>query len=142
MESFPVLYVLMRTDLDSLNSGKGMAQAHHCGSAFAKQMNDSFFASEGAVNSSAQDLFNEWQLETSQGFGTVLVLGVTEAQMNSAVKVAQALDFVAGVVHDPTYPLVDGDTVHFLPIDTCGYVFGDKNDPMLQAVVGNFKLHP
>lgn len=26
MESFPVLYVLMRNDLASMNSGKGMAQ--------------------------------------------------------------------------------------------------------------------
>ena len=31
----PVLYILMRTDLNSMNPGKAMAQASHAGSAFA-----------------------------------------------------------------------------------------------------------
>ena len=131
METFPVLYVLMRNDLASMNSGKGMAQSHHCGSAFAKQMENS-----------DDPLYSQWETETPQGFGTVLVLAVNEAQMRTAVDVAGAMGFVAGVVHDPTYPLRDGDTTHFIPLDTCAYVFMDKNDPMLGAVVGNFPLHP
>ena len=131
MEQFPVLYVLMRTDLASMNAGKGMAQSHHCGSAFAKHM-----------EKNKDPLYEKWFSETPQGFGTVLVLAVNEQQMRQAAKTAEMLQFVAGVVHDPTYPLRDGDTTHFLPVDTCAYVFGDKNDPMLEAVVGNFPLHP
>jgi hypothetical protein len=26
--------------------------------------------------------------------------------------------------------------------DTCAFVGGDKNDPMLEAIVGRFSLHP
>ncbi len=136
-EAFPVLYILMRTDLASMNAGKGMAQASHASNAFVRHVEDS------RIKKTAETIgwFNNWSNSTLQGFGTVLVLGVNEIQMRTAVDVAKSLDFVAGVVHDPTYPLVDGDFVHFLPLDTCAYIFGDKNDPMLGATVGCFPLH-
>jgi len=135
-ESFPVLYILMRSDLDSMNPGKGMAQASHAANAFMKTVDD------GQPNTTNQDLANKWRSETPQGFGTVLVLEVNELEMRSAVDIAKALGFIADVIHDPTYPLRDGDFCHFLPLDTCSYIFGDKNDPMLNAVVKNFPLHP
>jgi peptidyl-tRNA hydrolase len=151
MESFPVLYVLARTDLQSMNSGKLAAQTCHAGSAFAKQM-----------ESSEDTLYIEWRNQTSQGFGTVLVLGVTEQQMQTANKIAKQLGFVADIVTDPTYPAhldkeaVDVDSprwtlpcvpagdkmVTFRNETTCGFIFGDKNNPILGAIVGNFRLHP
>lgn len=141
-ETFPVLYILMRSDLDSMNSGKGMAQASHASNAFVKEMNESLLISENLPNSVMQRLFNEWQLQTPQGFGTVLVLAVNEIEMLTAVEVARKLSIVAEVIHDPTYPLQDGDFCHFLPLNTCAYIFGDKNDLLLGAIVGNFPLHP
>jgi len=131
MESLPTLYVLARVDLASMNSGKLAAQTCHSGSAFAKHMENS-----------KDPFYEKWKEETPQGFGTVLVLAVNEQQMRQAVETSKALGFVSGVVHDPTYPLRDGDTTHFLPVDTCAYVFGSRLDPMLKAVVGNFPLHP
>ena len=142
---FPVLYILMRTDLASMNSGKGMAQASHASNAFWKRINDTIFDTSlpvDHVKNRIERLANQWQLETDQGFGTVIVLGVTEAEMRLAVKNAQKLRYVSEIIHDPTYPLVDGDTVHYIPLDTCAYVFGDKNDPMTAFLVGKFKLHP
>ena len=152
-EAFPVLYILMRTDLASMNAGKGMAQASHASNAFVfaelKKMLSSPWKSvkdfyKVFIKGETKDasLFIQWVHSTTQGFGTVLVLGVNEIEMRTAVDVAGKLDYVSGIVHDPTYPLVDGDFCHFLPLDTCGYIFGDKNDPMLGAVVGNFPLHP
>ena len=156
-EAFPVLYILMRTDLASMNAGKGMAQASHASNAFVfaelKKMLSSPWKSvkdfykvfiKGEMKDAS--LFIQWVHSTTQGFGTVLVLGVNEIEMRTAVDVAASLGNVrepgvSGIVHDPTYPLVDGDFCHFLPLDTCGYIFGDKNDPMLGAVVGNFNLH-
>jgi len=165
-----------------------MAQASHASNAFVHEMNEakadgyeSFVPS--LENAGAQ--FEDWQNQTFQGFGTVLVLGVTKDQMHTAVDVAKQLGFAANEVTDPTYPahlgteavdiinkmsptamldhaiesadaLLDGrpvspwtapcipagdKTVTFRMEDTCSYVFGDKNDPMLAAVVGNFKLH-
>jgi len=143
--AFPVLYILMRNDLASMNAGKGMAQASHASNAFLKHLNDTVFdllEDDDVIGHEIERLANIWQLETNQGFGTVLVLGVDETQMRTAVNIAQKLDYVAGVVHDPTYPLVDGDVCHFLRLDTCAYIFGDKNDPVLSAIVARFSLHP
>jgi len=140
VETFPVLYILMRNDMASMNAGKAMAQASHASNAFWKAANEGFL--DKSHSAFQEQLLNEWQLSTSQGFGTVLVLAVNEAQMNTAVDVATALDFMASVIHDPTYPLRDGEICHFLPVNTCAYIFGDKNDPMLSAVVGRFPLHP
>ena len=133
----PVLYILMRTDLASMNPGKAMAQASHAGSTFVRNAEPGYNVDE--------ELFNAWQKETSQGFGTVLVLGVTEVQMRTAVAVAESFGvdkFPCEIIHDPTYPLQDGDTTHFIPVDTCGYIFGDKENITLQAILQNFELHP
>ena len=133
----PVLYILMRTDLASMNPGKAMAQASHAGSTFVHNAEPGYNVDE--------ELFNAWQRETPQGFGTVLVLGVTEVQMRTAVAVAESFGvdkFPCEIIHDPTYPLQDGDTTHFIPVDTCGYIFGDKENITLQAILQNFELHP
>ena len=68
-----VLYILMRTDMDSMNPGKAMAQASHASNAFVYR-----WGKEKAVK--------EWQGETQQGFGTVLVLGVTGDELYSVVE--------------------------------------------------------
>ena len=132
----PVLYILMRTDLDSMNPGKAMAQASHASNAFVSNAEPGYNIDE--------TLFDEWQQSTPQGFGTVLVLGVTEVQMRTAVEIAESFGvdkFPCDIIHDPTYPLQDGDTTHFIPVDTCGYIFGDKDDEILQSILGNFELH-
>lgn len=136
--AIPVLYILMRTDLDSMNSGKGMAQASHASNAFVHSMSNKNDKAVIVVN----HLYEKWLKETTQGFGTVLVLGVNERQMRAAVIVAARVGFVSDVIHDPTYPIHDGEICHTLPLDTCGYVFGDKNDPILGTLLGNFNLHP
>ena len=132
----PILYILMRTDMDSMNPGKAMAQASHASNAFVSNAEPGYNIDE--------ELFNAWQQSTPQGFGTVLVLGVNEAQMRTAVEVAESFGvdkFPCDIIHDPTYPLQDGDTTHFIPVDTCGYIFGDKEDPLLEAIIGKFELH-
>ena len=132
----PVLYILMRTDMESMNPGKAMAQASHASNAFVQSAEPGYNIDE--------TLFNTWKESTPQGFGTVLVLGVTEVQMRTAVEIAESFGvdkFPCDIIHDPTYPLQDGDTTHFIPVDTCGYIFGDKEDPLLEAIIGKFELH-
>jgi len=131
-----VLYILMRNDLDSMNPGKAMAQASHASNAFVK---DRKLMREGSRDN--EELYLTWATETHQGFGTVLVLAVNQEQMEQAVAVAKMAELESGIVHDPTYPLQDGETCHFIPLDTCAYVFGDKEDPVLNAIVQNFELH-
>ena len=84
----PVLYILMRTDLDSMNRGKAMAQASHASNAFVNhEILDGTFGI-------ASNMREDWKHQTEQGFGTVLVLGVTESQMRTAVTVATVSNFV------------------------------------------------
>ena len=133
-EKTPVLYILMRDDMESMNPGKGMAQASHASNAFVHAIDKKLPS------------YKQWAGETNQGFGMVLVLAVNEAQMRTAVEVSKSVGFIADVVNDPTYPLQDGgpgNTCHFLDIDTCAYVFvEDKDDPLARAILGNFPLHP
>ena len=130
----PVLYILMRNDLDSLNRGKAMAQASHASNQFVHNMKNG-----GTID---YELFNMWSDETTQSFGTVLVLSVNETQLRSCIMMADKHLAHCGIVHDPTYPIQDGEIVHHIPLDTCGYIFGDKDDPMINAIVGLLPLHP
>lgn len=173
-ETNPVLYILMRTDLSSMNHGKGMAQSSHASNAFvfsqlkrwsSEPMKTGWnkFLMFVGLKKFTNDDFMKWVHSTNQGFGTVLVLAVDNQQMQTAVNIADQFDFICNVVHDPTYPVqiptelgmqLDGaDDGHgafsvgdgygyiTIPLDTCAYVFGDKNDPILGAILGNFPLH-
>lgn len=132
-DMFPVLYILARNDMASLNPGKLAAQCSHASNAFVHDVQS---------NRPEDPMFAEWQAATSQGFGTVLTLAVNQEQMRTAAEVAVDMGLCAGIVHDPTYPLIDGETVHFIPVDTCAYIFADKNDPMTRMIVGKFSLYP
>lgn len=158
----PVLYILMRTDLPSMNPGKAMAQASHASNYFVHDLNqmkhkDGYIAQMGKA----------WQESTPQGFGTVLVLGCTKHQMIEAYEMASlhAASFVlAGIVRDPTYPYIvdsemaglissemdtaprvsnaDGKVVLFRNERTCAYIFGDKDTDFMRLLLDNLKLHP
>ena len=154
MKNNPILYILMRNDLQSLNPGKAMAQASHATNLFMLDKNPA-----------VQLLRKEWTKTTTQGFGTVLVLAASLSQIKTAVKAAMKVSGMfptcGGLVVDPTYPYsVSAETAELIPIThdtlpriisgqtaslwrqdiTCGYVFGDKGD--LRTVIGNLPLHP
>jgi peptidyl-tRNA hydrolase len=125
--TLPVLYILARNDLASMNPGKLAAQASHASNAFV------FAYHEYVRNSSANQVdeytsklnkaFNQWQNSTSQGFGTVLVLEGSMPDIAETVNTMANMNYMAEVIHDPTYPIVDGSVVHHIPLDTCAYVF-------------------
>ena len=120
------LYILMRTDLASMTPGKACAHAAHAANQFIHECGDEVMRAARLIKQ-----VQAWQSQTPLGFGTTITLGVTGAQLAMAVEVAKAMGLLAGVVHDPTYPLVDTapdsktSVVHKIPLDTCGYIFGD-----------------
>jgi peptidyl-tRNA hydrolase len=147
----PVLYILMRTDLPSMNAGKAMAQASHASNAFVKM-------AEGDPHPERASLTKAWAEETKQGFGTVLVLGCNGEQMKRIVADARTNILIAGLVLDPTYPYrVSGEIANIIDPEnvydntkevtlvraehTCGFVFGDK-DGLAGSVVAELRLHP
>ncbi len=120
----PYLYILMRNDLASLNAGKAVAQGTHAANQMVgdlrKEMGRQLVFKPGSIHAA----LNVWEHE-ARHFGTCIVLSVNEAQMRASVAKAlgDALPSHAGICHDPTYPLMDGKTLHLIPVDTCAYVF-------------------
>lgn len=115
----PALYILMRTDMESMNPGKAMAQAAHAANAFVRDTDR-----PEAYTVNIQAAVEDWEESTDQGFGTTITLAVPdEKTLREIVGEAQSIELPAGVIHDPTYPIRDGAVTHLIPIDTCGYVF-------------------
>ena len=125
------LYILMRTDLESMNPGKAMAQANHAYGALKATIRSKLFR---------QNAYVAWMDQTPQEFGTTIVLGGAKDEIDYALKLCKLnRNIVHGWVHDPTYPLRDGEVTHLIPLDTCAFVFGTKED-CLWAVEG-MELH-
>ncbi|PZR79385.1 MAG: hypothetical protein DI537_41160 [Stutzerimonas stutzeri] len=120
------MYVLMRRDVPQYLTGRAAAQSNHAGTAFVirayKKKNPEVLA-----------MIDEWEQE-GDGFGTTIVKSVTAAEMRQAVSLATLMGVYAEVVHDPEYFIKDGENVHFIPVDTCAFVFGRRSvcDAMLR----------
>ncbi len=137
----PFLYILMRTDLESMNPGKAVAQGAHAANQFVHHVEfyrtmvptpDHMIKNIG--------LYDYWQSRTDQGFGTTICLDVNADMLYRVTEGAKSMNLIAGVTHDPSYPLRDGDVTHFIPLDSCGYVFGDQDE--LRILLGQFNLMP
>lgn len=113
----PALYILMRTDMDSLTPGKAMAQAAHAANQFQTLV--------GNLGSAAADMWSD----QADGFGTTIILGVDSLrEMDEVVESALEEEFHAGMVLDSSYPIRDGKVVHHLSIYTCAFVFTECRD--------------
>lgn len=131
-----VLYILMRTDMDSMNAGKGMAQANHAYGALKHHLRKD-------PTPEMLDMFHQWQKQTDQDFGTTITLGGSEHQIIRALDFAQGYlkgCVVAGWVIDPSYPISDGSVTHLMSMRTCAYVFGDQE--LCRKAVGHLNRHP
>jgi peptidyl-tRNA hydrolase len=146
-----VLYIMMRNDLASMNTGKAIAQGSHASNAFVghfhatmQEMNAMPSTQENlAKTEAANKAFYEWENSTRQSFGTVLVLEANMRNIYTTVDVMKALGYIAGVVHDPTYPIIDGEVVHHIPLDTCAYIFvpNKETDVTASSILKTFPLH-
>lgn len=144
----PVLYIIMRNDLGSLNSGKAIAQGAHAANAFVDhfhqlQQRNATTPTDDCAQSLNHSGFYQWERQTAQGFGTVIVLEGDINQINQTIDLSKKSGYIAGIVHDPTYPIVDGPTVHYIPLDTCSYVFvPDKSsDTTATSLLSHYPLH-
>lgn len=118
------LYILVRTDMDSMQYGKGAAQAAHAANLFTYNEIISKHMS-GNASSISKDVL-DWQ-DQAGGFGTTITLGATEMEMQMCMQLAAGIGLKSGIVTDPTYPLMDGQTLHLLPVKTTAYIFGRKS---------------
>lgn len=134
------LYVAVCTNYESLvgtddnrKAGLPCAQTGHAANQMVYQVRQK-------NNSALNDLLTEWENETGMGFGTEIVVGGHVSKVKQAVEMASLLGYHAAMTKDPEYPLRDGKSMHFIPLETCGYIFGRKND--LQSIMSQFDLLP
>jgi hypothetical protein len=130
-----ICYVLMRMDLDSLNPGKAMAQAHH-----------NFGALKSAIraNIAMAPAYLEWQKQSTQDFGTVITLGGDERGIQMALDRVTAFHsptkVVAGWVWDDSYPVRDGGITHKVRLNTNAFVFGLESE--CEDIISHLEYHP
>jgi len=116
-----------------MNAGKACAQATHAA-------NQCVYEITHGSSKDDKEALKEWEAETGHGFGTCIVLEAHPSAMHDAVKLAQQLGVPAGITHDPSYPLRDGDALHLIPLDTCAFIFCEKDD--LKPVLSLYSLYP
>src|SRR6266705_1069144 len=110
----PVLVILMRNDLDSLNPGKACAQASHASNQMVKCV------SELKSPYWTQSL-HRWSHEAF-GFGTCIVRSSYWSDIEMCLDEWSFENVIKGKVLDPSYPLKDGLVLHTFPLHTCAWL--------------------
>ncbi len=126
-----VLYILMRTDLESLTRGKACAQAAHA----ANQM---VHTARAFVGDYMAEMEKQWRSGTGAYGTTVVLRGGGYESVNSFQELAKKNAF-SGSVIDRSYPIKDGTFVHHAPVLTCVYILGHKDS--IQPLVRDLPLY-
>ena len=142
------LYILMRNDLQSMSPGRAMAQASHASNAFVIKFSY-------GIN------VKDWQRQTNQGFGTVIVLSSDLLTIKKLFTGPLRRHIIKDYVIDPEYGVTtsgelfelipknkyiswvsnnDNSVTFFRKVVTCAYVFGNKEE--LTPSLGGLPLHP
>lgn len=103
----PVLYLIMRNDLPSLNPGKLAAQAAHCANACV-----------AVARKKQPALLRQWERESRQAFGTTIVLGAGR----------RIIEAMPNRVWDDTYPCGDGS---LRPVLVGAFMLADRKPKRL-----------
>lgn len=154
-----VVYVLLRTDLPSMNPGKAAAQVHHAG----VQM-----AAKHGKRQLVQDYIKDGIAQGAVYFNTTLVLGAT---LDNIIRCGQEAEnagddiVVFNTVTDPSYPffventeiaalipqtettravkyMADGRVLMVREEVTCAWFLGDRNDARFRELFVGLDLHP
>ena len=155
-----VIYGLIPKDLPSLTNpngtyskgGKVSAHSLHAGNQILKY----------ADTKEVKDYIKFGQLMGADYFNTCITKNCTQKELNNAINIAKKLGYVADKVVDTSYPFfVDYEVARFLDKETTtvhydirngsdvlvtrldttfGWILGDKDDNILQAIVRHFPL--
>jgi len=131
------LYIIMRTDMASMNAGKAMAHAAHAANDFEDRIQK--YIKKHDEDEWLVNRYLDWKEDRS--FGTTLVFGGKENDIMT-VTGSHFEDGMSGLVIDPTYPIRDGEIVHHISIMTCGWVFCDEDEWKSNPNAASLSLHP
>lgn len=153
------VYVLVRTDLPSMNPGKAMAQVHHAGVQMMAKRH---------TKKMVQDYVYDGVAQGADHFNTTIVLGATSEEIGRCCQAADAwgedvVDF--GTVVDPSYPFIveSEEIANLIPqtditkvikvLDngrvlmvrqemTVAWFLGNRNDERFRNLFIGLNLHP
>lgn len=149
------VYVLVRTDIPSMNPGKAMAQVHHAG----VQM-----MAEHTNHPLVKDYLKAGQKGGAKGFNTTIVLGACLADIDFRLSLAkrEQIPCISSAVVDPSYPFIverevwewvktmkdvpgteleNGKVIATRSETTCAWFLGDRNDPDFKNLFMGLGLH-
>lgn len=149
------LYIIVRSDMDSMTAGRACAQVSHATMEFIADM---AFAVEQASPKEQEDLQERYLAWCAEGynFGNTIILEGNKAIIQEVSDLADGWEdvqdanpndfqyapdgiFVAGV-YDPQYPLQDGDSRHFAEVLTTAYIFGSPDHPDVKRFTSQLAL--
>ena len=109
-------YVIVRTDMESMTSGRVAAQVSHATSELHER------GKESRRHDGDNESFLEWK--GAGNFGTTIVLGYFGDPNDLTCDHIAEMD---GFVFDPEYSIRDGNVTHKLPITTCYWTLVDTD---------------
>lgn len=153
-----VLYAAIRTDMESMKTGKMCAQAMHAANLFT----DVAIIQPLLAGKDPMQEAMDWRAE-GKGFGTTLTIAINSLPMlKDVIFAADAMGIVAGIVVDPSYPFLvpnemvgrldarkftldphpvgGGKSVCFVEEETVGFMFGRKSS--MAVLLSQFSLVP
>ena len=143
---YPVLYVIVRNDLESMNPGKAEAHSGHAACQFMYENVVQKLEGNIGVN----DIVKVW-MKAGNGFGTQINLDGSFEDICSIEDYLENLICWGGKdvilykeVLDPTYPYIDmvtGECRTRCEV-TAFYVFGMSDNARLKSAVGKLRLKP
>ena len=109
-----------------MNPGKAIAQGSHATNDFEMRVAEFENSSDDHPRSQARIapmMVEEWREDRT--FGRCLTVAAKPWQIDEIMEILADEDatFFGDTVIDPTYPLIDGETLHLIPLLTCGWVF-------------------
>ena len=139
----PVLYVIVRNDLSSMNCGKAEAHSGHAASKFVYKM----LSNPRHYTSRTNALFDSW-IREGDGFGTQINLeGGNEeftliANHLTSSRVEDKWNGVWGFITDTSYPYKNFITGYSETREevTAFYLFGDNRNPEIRRIISPLKL--
>jgi len=137
---YPVLFVIVRNDIPSMNSGKAEAHSGHAASKFV-------YDTAVGVKKPTKKV-DEW-LKAADGFGTQINL---DGSLEDIIAIEHYLnnhtDGDHGITYsrvtDPTYPWFNPITNELMLREevTAFYIFGMKSNKILSTVTQHMRLKP
>lgn len=127
-----VVYLLSRSDMNTMTAGKELAHAQHAG----VQMIAKYFK-----HKDVQEYIKQGLDQGADHFNTTITLEASLKQIKNIVAKAKKSGYVADLVIDPTYPYFAQNGVVCLGKETTmGWLLGDKNDKKFRKLTTGLKL--